>query len=267
MYWYEGKLIEQNQIGLDLSEPGLLYGATVFSTMRVYDRSLTHPLTNWQAHCDRLKNAISVFNWQQPNWQRLQQGAEILLSYFPVLRLVLFADGREWITGRYLPTDLSARQQQGITAWVANDSLFRRDLAAYKTGNYLGTYLALQKAQTLGAKEAILIDSNGNWLETSTGNLWGWHDGCWYTPSLDVGILPGIARSSLLNWLESHHIPVQENIWTPEFVQGLKAIAYSNCVVEIVPLQTVIVRSNSLHFELDSLRVQQLQSYFCSFET
>ncbi len=263
MYWYEGKLIEQDRLKLDISDPGLLYGATVFTTMRVYDRSLNHPLTNWQAHCDRLNNSIKAFNWQQPDWQRLKQGAEILLSHFPVLRLVVFADGREWITGRNLPADLIERQQQGISAWVADDSLFRRGLATYKTGNYLGAYLALQKAHRLGAKEAILIDSNGNWLETSTGNLWGWIDGCWYTPSLEVGILPGIVRASLLNWLKSQNILVKENIWTPELVRDLKAIFYSNCVVEIVTIKTIISKSNSLHF--DSLIVNQLQSYFSSY--
>ena len=258
MYWYEGKLFKQNQLELDISEPGLLYGATVFSTMRVYDRSLTHPHTNWQAHCHRLKNSIKAFNWQQPDWQRLKKGAEILLSHFSVLRLVVFADGREWITGRNLPSDLLERQKQGITAWVANDNLFRRDLAAYKTGNYLGAYLALQKARQLGAKEAILIDSHGNWLETSTGNLWGWKDGCWYTPSLEVGILPGIVRASLVNWLKNQHIPVQENIWTAEFVQSLKSIVYSNCVVEIVPIHTLIIHSQSLHLDF----YNQLQNYF-----
>ena len=58
----------------------------------------------------------------------------------------------------------------------------------------------------MGAKEAILVDESGNWLETSTGNLWGWHDGIWYTPHLDNRILPGIVRSHLLNWLKSQGI-------------------------------------------------------------
>lgn len=258
MYWYDGQLIEKNQLELDISEPGLLYGATVFSTMRVYKQSLTHPLTNWQAHCNRLRNSITAFHWQQPDWQRLQKGAEILSSHFPVLRLVVFADGKEWITGRNFPSDLLEKQKQGIIAWIADDPLFRRDLAAHKTGNYLGAYLALQKAYTLGAKEAILIDSNGNWLETSTGNLWGWKDSCWYTPSLDVGILPGIARSHLLCGLKNQNISVQENIWNPKFVRGLKNIYYSNCVVEIVPIHTVINQANFLDFVIDN----QLQSYF-----
>lgn len=269
MYWYDGQLIEKNQLELDISDPGLLYGATVFSTMRVYEQSLNNPLTNWQAHCHRLETSIKAFDWQQPDWQRLKKGAEILLAHFPVLRLVVFANGREWITGRGLPPDLSTRQQKGVTAWVADDNLFRRDLAAHKTGNYLGAYLALQQAYQQGAKEAILIDNNGNWLETSTGNLWGWQNGCWYTPSLNVGILPGITRSHLLNRLKNKNIPVQENIWNPEFVRNLKAIFYSNCVVETVLIHTLAQTCqyspnlNSLSTELATQLWLELSKGFC----
>ena len=259
MYWYDGKLHREDTIQLNTNEPGLLYGATVFTTMRVYQQSLTHPLTSWNAHCDRLKQSITTFDWQQPNWQRLRQGAEILLSSFPVLRIAIFPDGRELITGRCLPSDLAQRQREGITAWVARETLFRRNLAVHKTGNYLGAHLARQQASKHSAKEAILIDGNGDWLETSTGNLWGWRNGCWYTP-LDSGILPGIARSQLLNWLQSNNLSVRENIWTPEFVRNLQAIAYSNCVVEIVPIHTVKDTSDR-NLAVNSEH-RQLQSYF-----
>ncbi len=262
MYWYDGELIEGDKIQLNINEPGLIYGATVFTTMRVYNRSLTHPLTNWSAHCDRLKYSLKVFNWQQPDWQKLQQGAELLLADFPVLRMVVFPDAREWITGRNLPSDLTQRQQQGITAWVAEDALYRRDLAAHKTGNYLGAYLARQQAFSLGAAEAILIDTQGNWLETSTGNLWGWKNDRWYTPALDSGILPGIGRSQLLTWLRQNNTPVRENIWTPEFVKSLQAIAYSNCIVEIVPINQIIWSGEGFNYSLSGIKSQLLAKYF-----
>jgi 4-amino-4-deoxychorismate lyase len=239
-YWYDGALVASSILELAIDEPALLYGATVFTTMRVYESSLTHPLTHYCVHLDRLKNSIASFDWQQPNWQSLQRGAVCLSSRFRVLRIAIFPDGRELITGRNLPPDLAQRQQQGITAWIAEAEIYRRNLANHKTGNYLGAYLALQKARQLGAQEAILLDRTGNWLETSTGNLWGWKDGCWYTPSLDCGILPGIIRSQLLRWLQKNHTPVIENCWTPEFVKDLGAIAYSNCVVEVMPIKTII---------------------------
>ena len=250
MYWYNGKLVDSNCIELGINTPELCYGATVFTTMRVYDRSLDSELTDWQSHCDRLKGSLQAFNWQQPDWDKLKTGASKLLNYFSVLRMVVFPDGKEWITGRNLPPDLEQRQTKGITAWVATDELYQRGLAPHKTGNYLGSYLARNKALSLNAQEAILVSSQGNWLETSTGNIWGWRDGCWYTPSLDSGILPGIKRSHLLNYLRNNNISVQENIWTLNFVTTLEAISYSNCVVEMIPIKQVLNQDNLVNYPI-----------------
>ncbi len=240
MFWYGGELINSEQIQLDINEPGLCYGATAFTTMRVYNHSLQHPLTCWQAHGDRLNSTIQAFNWRQPNWQQLQRGAELMLQHFPILRMAVFPNGKEWIAGRSLPPELKQRQTKGITAWIAKEPIYRRDLAQYKTGNYLSAYLARDRALNLNAQEAILIDAQGNWLETSTGSLWGWKDDCWYTPCLSSGILPGIARSRWLSFLRENKIEVIENVWTPEFSQSLAALAYSNCVVDMVPITTVL---------------------------
>ncbi len=249
MYWHDGKLVDSEKIELNINAIALCYGATVFTTVRVYEKSLHHNLTHWQAHCDRLRVSLKAFDWQQPDWNRIEQGASALLAY-PVLRIVVFPDGKEWITGRNLPPDLAQRQSQGITAWVATDDLYKRELAKHKTGNYLGAYLARNKALSLNAQEAILIDRQGNWLETSTGNLWGWRNGCWYTPSLDSGILPGIKRSHLLNYLQNNNIPVKENIWTPEFVATLEAISYSNCVVDTIPIKQVLCKDSVTNYSI-----------------
>ncbi len=250
MFWYCGERINSEHLQLNINDPGLCYGATIFTTMRVYEQSLSHPQTCWLAHCDRLKTTIAAFNWQQTNWQSLERGAKLLSQYFPVLRMVVFPDGREWITGRSLPLDLQQRQTEGINAWVAQDPLYIRELPQYKTGNYLSAYLARNQALNLNAQEAILIDAQGNWLETSTGNLWGWKDGCWYTPSLESGILPGIARSRWLNFFQKHDLKVTENIWTPEFVPTLEALSYSNCVVDFIPIKTVFYGEHHKNYRL-----------------
>lgn len=250
MFWYDGGLIDSKELKLNVSDPGLCFGATVFSTMRIYQKSLAHPLTSWQAHCDRLENTLKAFNWQQPNWQQLRQGAELLARKFAVLRLTIFPNGTEWITGRSLPIDLQQRQQQGITAWIAQDRQYRRELPQYKTGNYLSSYLARNRALNLNAQEAILTDAQGNWLETSTGNLWGWKQGCWYTPSLEEGILPGIARSRWLGYFKTQGYLVQENTWTADFCQNLESVGYSNCVIDFIPIKTIIDAKDQLHYSI-----------------
>ena len=261
IFWYDGKLIESQTLELDINDPGLLYGATVFTTLRVYGDSLDHNLTNWQAHCDRLLFSLQSFGWQHPDWKCVRQGAEIILAHFPVLRITIFPDGREWIIGRFLPDDLTEKQRNGVSCAVALPE-FYRSLPSHKTGNYLSAWLAKTSVQPLKAQEAILVDAAGNWLETSTGNLWGWRDESWWTPPLSAGILPGIVRSQLVKWLHKHQQVVQEQPWTVEFVKGFEAIAYTNSVVEIIPIHTVHQPAGSLQYNPYHLSFQLLKGLF-----
>lgn len=256
-FWYDGQPVQGNQIELSTTDPGLIYGATVFTTLRVY-ASLEHPLTHWQGHCDRLRISIEAFGWQLPNWKRLRAGAEWMKTNYPVLRVVIFPDGREWITGRSLPPDLVQRQQQGITAWVAAAE-YSRSLPQHKTGNYLAPWLALQMAQRRNAQEAILTDTDGNWLESSTGTLWGWSNGQWWTPPLATGILPGLLRSRLISELRCQNEEVVEQPWTPELVEQFAAIAYTNCVMEIIPIHTVLWSEATLNYNVRHPALEKLR--------
>jgi len=264
MYWYNGELIENERISLDINDIGLLYGATIFTTLRVYQQSLDHPLTHWQEHLQRLHSSLQVFHWPAPDWQRIRQGAEKLSLLYPVLRITIFPDGREWIKGRFLPEDLNLRQERGIIGWVIDNPAWQRVLGEHKTGNYLTPWLASQTAQKKGAKEAILVDRVGNWLETSTGNLWGWKDNCWYSPLLTADILPGIGRSALIGWLKKQNISLQENLWTPEFVGTLQAIAYSNSLVEIIPFNSILGWDLEINTAIYRQVLPDLQQYFSS---
>ena len=259
IYWYSGKLINSQTIELELNNPGLLYGATVFTTLRVYNNSLDSRLTYWLSHLERIKTSLIFFGWQQPNWELIRQGAEVMKQQFPVLRITIFPDGTEWITGRNLPTDINELQKHGIAASLAG-SEFYRSLPNHKTGNYLTAWLAKTHAQNLDTQEAILTDAQGNWLETTTGNLWGWKDDSCLTHPLNAGILPGIVRSHLKTFLIFQQYPVYQEPWTKELVESFRAIAYSNCVVETVPIHTVIdpvrqLEYNSHHICLDQLRI------------
>lgn len=253
MYWLNGTFFETDQITLPITDPGLLYGATIFTTLRVWQASLNHPLSFWPEHCDRLRHSLQSLGWSEPPWTQVRHGAETMAQRYPVLRITLFPDGREWITGRLLPANLDQWQQEGISAWVAPKEL-RRSLPGHKTGNYLACWFAGQQARAHGHQEAILTDDQGNWLETSTGNLWGWADGCWWTPPLTTPsqtpaprqnqdcreILPGVGRSHLIRVLKWHNIEVNESIWNPDRVPHFETLLYTNSVRHVVPIRHVL---------------------------
>lgn len=260
MYWYNGKLIESQTIQLPINEPGLLFGATIFTTLRIYNNSIDSRLTHWEAHLQRLVCSVQNLNFLQPNWQNIRHGAEILINHFPILRITLFPDGKEWITGRLIANDLTEKQKYGVKVTIAETEQYR-SLPFHKTGNYLVPWLAKKNALQQDTQEAILTDAAGNWLETSTGNLWGWRDGCWFTPPLSAGILPGIMREKLVNWLRTHQYPLKEEPFTLELVQGFTALAYSNSVVEILPIHQVIHPMLKLQYDPRHYSFKELRRY------
>ncbi|AFY39056.1 aminotransferase class IV [[Leptolyngbya] sp. PCC 7376] len=237
-YWFAGDWYNHAEITLSVTDPSFLYGATIFTTLRVFKQDLEHPDSHWQAHGDRLRYTIKKLQWSEPNWQNIEIGAARIAEDYPVLRVTLFSDGRELIIGRQLPAQLAKKQQSGITAWVATESIYRRPMADFKTGNYMGAWQARQRAIAAGSGEAILIDTQGHWLETTTGNLWGFDGKQWHTPPTQ-GILPGVMRSHLIQQLQRSEQSVSEAHWTIGLLKTFEAIAYSNSVVGVIPITTI----------------------------
>jgi 4-amino-4-deoxychorismate lyase len=238
-YWFDGQWFDQDFIQLPLTEPGLLYGATIFTTLRVYDCNLFHPLTHWSSHGDRLRQHLADLAWPSPHWPSLTEAAIDLAQHFPVLRITLFPTGQAWLMGRSLPADLAQRQRQGITAWLTPPGQFQRSLATWKTGNYFAPWLAQKAAECQQSQEAILTNAKGHWLETSTGNLWGWRENIFFTPALTGEQLGGIAHQHLSQWIEDQGGTICRQAWTPSVIKDLQGLAYSNSVAEIIAINSV----------------------------
>jgi len=262
MFFFDGQLIEVDSICLPVNDPGFLYGATIFTTLRVYNQSLEHPLTNWEAHCDRTYNSIKTFGWVMPDWQRIKEEAQYLTNHYPVLRVTVFPDGKELILGRQLPADLEQKQRSGIAGKLIINNQNMRSLPLHKTGNYLTPFLCLNQAKKDGFQEAILTDKNGNFLETTTGNLWAYADECWFTPLLSEGILPGIARDVII---KNANFSIKQNVWTADFIAQIEAIAHSNSVIEIVPFHTISTQEKILNFDPLHPAIQLLKNIFADF--
>jgi branched-subunit amino acid aminotransferase/4-amino-4-deoxychorismate lyase len=270
--WYDGHLFEDGHLMMPPDNAGLKFGATVFTTLQVHHQDLDHPLTQWQAHCDRLAHSIQQFSWLPPDWSAIYTGAQQLMTHHPILRITIFPDGREWIVGRSLLDQLTHHQQTGVTCWVAPPH-YARSLPTHKTGNYLACWLARQQAQSHGAQEAILINVSGDWLETSTGNLWGWRSeksesekNGWYSP-VHEHCLPGIMRSFLENLLAESGQPVSHQPWSPQRLRSFEALAYSNCAVGLLPIHTILDGAATLEYNPHHPRIKALQQQLAQLTT
>ncbi len=132
----------------------------------------------------------------------------------------MFSGGQGWIFGRSLPPDLAQEQQQGVPAYVLSGH-YQRPWAELKTGNYLSAWSGQQHAQGQQAEVAILTNLRGEWLETATGNLWGWCQGTYFIPELSGEQLPGITQQYLQQWLTAQGREVIPLPWGEMLIQQL----------------------------------------------
>jgi len=105
-----------------------------------------------------------------------------------------------------------------------------------KTGNYMNSVLALQEARAANADEAIMLDHQGRVAEASSANVFAYIDGLWATPPLEVGILPGITRGSILDLCASSGQGAQQRLLMPDDLRNATEIFLCSSIREIVPV-------------------------------
>jgi branched-subunit amino acid aminotransferase/4-amino-4-deoxychorismate lyase len=155
---------------------------------------------------------------------------------------------------------LSLLKQQNQTDWLlsprqssalplAPKLIVSMDLAIcrnvtypHKTNQCLEHADYLKRAHTMGADEMILTDKNGFVLEGTHTSLFWLKDGILQTPSLVLGILPGITRQRLL---ESAPIRCEEGQYTVAEMLNAEAIYITNALIGIR-------RCSLLHYPLNT---------------
>jgi branched-chain amino acid aminotransferase len=108
-----------------------------------------------------------------------------------------------------------------------------------KSGNYLGSVMAVAEARKRGAYEAILCDNVGRITEGSSSNFFIVNGHRVSTPPLSVGLLEGITRRKVMEILGREHIGVAEQpLWPVDLQQAEEAFITSS-VRGVVPVVRV----------------------------
>jgi len=112
-------------------------------------------------------------------------------------------------------------------------------LAQFKTCNKLPQILARAEADTAGADEALVLNTDGQVVEGASSNLFWIQGGTVCTPPLASGILAGVTRLVVLEICQKIGVPTRETGVTPAQllqVEGVFMSLSSRGVVEVVLL-------------------------------
>jgi branched-subunit amino acid aminotransferase/4-amino-4-deoxychorismate lyase len=232
---------------LHADDEGVLRGRAVFETIRVYDG---HPF-RLDAHLDRL--AVSAARLGLPPVDRdgLVLAVEGALGAAgepdAVLRL-LWTPGREGArrpTGLALVSTLPAghdvQRAHGIRLAVvpwAPSAL----IAGAKSTSYAENMVAQDEAGRRDADDALFVGSDGVVLEAPTSNVWWREDRRLFTPSLELPILAGVTRATLIELVSDLGYGVEEGRYPLERLLAADEAFLSSSVREVMPVVAVDAR-------------------------
>jgi 4-amino-4-deoxychorismate lyase len=242
-------VVDPAQPWLHADDAGVLRGRAAFETMRVYGG---RPF-RLDAHLQRLVGSAQVLGLPAPDPQQLAPLAADAVSAAAtpdcVLRVV-WTGGRErdeqgvgFALITPLPDGLEAVRERGVrlaTLQLAIGAHARRSspwlLPGVKSTSYAVNMAAQREANRRGADDALFLSSEGILLEGPTSNVWFVQGELLCTPSLDLGILAGVTRDTLLAAAGERGITVAEDAFAIERLHDASEIFTSSSVREVMPV-------------------------------
>lgn len=113
-------------------------------------------------------------------------------------------------------------------------------LESIKSTSRLRNVLLRERAQRLGAFEALLCTREGDVCEGTLSNVWALVDGVLCTPSTERGCLPGVMRGLILEALAAERIPHRVGRLEVEELGRASEIFLSNTTGRALPVVEVL---------------------------
>jgi branched-chain amino acid aminotransferase len=253
--YLNGELVPEGEAKISVFDHGLLYGDGVFEGIRAYDGYVF----KLDDHLDRLYRSARAINLDIP----LDEG-EMEDAILQTLRANGFEEAyiRPIVTrGKgSLGIDISSCTDPSVIIiskeWEAlyGPELYEEGLNLLTTTirnqpkeglpptvkhlNYLTNVLALMQANTWGADEALMLDTNGNVSEGSADNVFVYRKGAVYTPPV-INNLPGITRGVVIDILEDLGYRVkEENLGLAEVLTA-DEVFLSGTAAEVAPVAEI----------------------------
>jgi len=236
-------LVDPEEPVIRADDEALLRGRAAFETLRVYGG---RPF-RLEAHLDRLVASAESIGLPRPDRRRLQVLVGLVLPKAkrgdaalrlvwtggpvggPPVGLALLTTIPDWIE----PT--RERGASGVTLlgfratapWL---------LPGVKSTSYAVNTAAEAEARRRGADEAIFVDADSVVLEGTVTNVWWRRGGTLYTPALELGILAGVTRATLVELAPACGYRVEEGTYPLEELLSAEEAFTSSSVRELLPL-------------------------------
>lgn len=194
--WFNGKLTNENSLTLPAFSHPWLRGDGLFETLRT-EGSKIYFLRRHLLRMQRSAEAIFFpkFDLERIRNACLEIATRINVTELGRLRIVLFSNEDLLITHQEyeIPSD---KFNVGFYPGIRYSN---SDFGALKSLSYQQSATALRWAANNGFQDCIFRNEKNQVVESALANILIEKAGCFYTPPLSSGCLPGIIREILLD--------------------------------------------------------------------
>ena len=251
--YLNGCFLERAKALIPVDDGGWLHGAGLFETMRA-ENSRVFQL---DAHLDRLCRSATALI--APVQREDLPGSDVISELLQRndlrtarLRLTLSADGMRQSPDADHPTfnicltasrlDGYPREcyTRGVSVAVCDTRVSPSDpIAGHKTTCYLPRLIGLRQAQQAKCSEAIWFTTEHQLAEGCISNVLLIKNSVLHTPPLDTPVLPGIARSVVLDIARDEKIKVCEEPLTIDELLDADEVVLTNSIMQVMPVTRV----------------------------
>jgi aminodeoxychorismate lyase len=246
-----GQFLSEAEAVVPVNDRGFMYGDGLFETMRVVNGK---PF-RFAQHLERMMRGADFLKIKPPfTPKELEKIAAQLVEQnkMPdaILRVMLTRGPGERgysFNGDGKPTVVmtlhAAPSLEKSVEWNLITSSFRIPaadaLSSFKTTSKILHVMARAEAAEKGADEALLINTNGEVAETTSGNLfWIYQDKICTVPT-GRGVLPGITRAIVLEICQTMGLQTNKRVIKPEALRNSAGIFVTQSAFGIVPISTL----------------------------
>jgi 4-amino-4-deoxychorismate lyase len=237
-------LVDPDEPAVYADDEAFIRGRAAFETLRVYGGvpfRLESHLVRLAASCDR----IGV---EPPDPEECRALASRALGAAAepdaVLRLYRTAGREQTSSPRLLalvstlPADLEELRARGtkLVSLLGVRAEVPWLLGGVKSTSYAVNMASEAEARARGADDAVFVTEDRLVLEGPVTNVWWRRGATLFTPSLDLGILAGVTRDTMLELAPAHGYDVREGRFPLAELQGAEEAFTSSSVRELMPV-------------------------------
>lgn len=253
--YLNGRIVEEEEALLPVSDRGVLFGDGLFETVRAYGG---RPF-RLERHLARLREGCRVLCITGiPGDEEIGEAISLLYrenvgngdAYVRITVTGGAFDGSRTLRRSGPPNlfvvvkPLEPYPEEFYTRGVRlTVSSIRRNatspLLRIKTNNYLESLFARHEAVEAGFHDAVFLNTYGHIAEASTSNIFLVTDETVCTPHLECGVLPGITREAVLELCQELEIPTETGFYTLDELLSAEEAFLTMSTGEIVPVSEV----------------------------